>query len=200
MDSWEQQSEKQIQQKAVHNNQDVSVVEVKNAITGETMFILKSKLNEFNHRIEKDGTIVFLPGKRPDKSHNERGCLIFIFLFITSLAILGGFIIKKELKANKHHINTISGIYQDDKRIIISDVNTKEERLIEYNGYKDKFAKQNQLPDFEEQVNKSKVGDTVIFVSPDYETRRKFVLDEKNRLHLNKDSIIMRTIRNIKQK
>ena len=100
------------------------------------------------------------------------------------------FVIKKEFKANKRHINTISGIYQDDKRIIISDVNTKEERLIEYSGYKDKFAKQNQLPDFEEQINKSKVGDTVVFVSPDYEERRKFVLDARNRLHLNKDSII----------
>ena len=172
----------------MQNNKDVSVVKVKNAFTGEDMFILKSKLNEFNHRIKKDGTIVFLPEKRPDNSHNEYGCLIFIFLFIASLVTLGGFVIKKEFKANKHHINTISGIYQDDKRIIISDVNTKEERLIEYN-----VTKQNQSLEFEKQVGKSRVGDTVIFVSPDYESRRKFVLDTQNRLYLNKDSIMVRT-------
>ena len=199
MDSWEQQSEEQILQKPVHNNRDMSVVKVKNAFTGDEIFILKSKLNEFNHRIEKDGSIVFLPDKRPDNLHNDHGCLVFIFLFIASLATFGGFVVKKEFKENKRHINTISGIYQDDKRIIISDVNTKEERLIEYSGYKDKFARQNQLPEFEEQIDKSKVGDTVVFVSPDYETRRKFVLDGPNRLHLNKDSIIMRT-KKIKQR
>ena len=183
----------------MQNNNDVSVVKVKNAFTGDEMFILKSKLNEFNHRTKKDGTIVFVPEKRPDNSHNERGCLIFIFLFVASLATLGVFLIKKEFKANQRHPNTISGIYEKDGRIIISDVNTKEERLIEYSGYKDKFARQNQLPDFEEQINKSKVGDTVVFVSPDYETRRKFVLDTQNRLHLNRDSIIMRT-KKMKQK
>lgn len=195
MDNWEQPSEK----KPVSNNRDMSVVKVKNAITGETMFMLKYKLNEFNHRIDTDGNIIYIPERIPDRSHSERGCLIFIFVFMASLATLGVFVIKKEFKANKRHINTISGIYQDDKRIIISDINTKEERLIEYNGYKDRFAKQNQLPEFEEQIDKSKVGDTVVFVSPDYETRRKFVLDGPNRLHLNKDSIIMRT-KKIKQR
>ena len=192
MDSWEQESEKNISQKPTHNNRDMSVVKVKNAITGETMFMLKYKLNEFNHRIEHDGTIIYIPEKIPDNSRTERGCLIFIFLFLASLATLGGVIIKKEYKANKNHKNTISGIYEKDKRIIISDVNTKEERMIEYAGYKDKFAKQNQLPEFEEQVKLSNIGDTVMFVSSNYDARRKFVLDTQNRLHLNRDSIVSR--------
>ncbi len=177
----------------MQNNNDAIVVEVKNAITGETMYILKSKLNEFNHRIEKDGTIIFTPEIRNDNSRNESGCLLFLLLFSASVATACGFIIHKEYKANKQHPNVISGIYETDKRIIISDVNTHEERMIEYDGYKDKSAKQNQLPEFEEQVKKSNVGDTVIFISPNYEKRMKFALDAKNRLFLNKDSIIIRT-------
>lgn len=193
MDSWEQESEKHISQKPAHNNRDVSVVKVKNALTGETMFMPKYKLNEFNHRIDTDGTIIYIPEKIPDKSCSERGCLIFILLFLASLATLGVFVIKKEYKANKKHPNTISAIYEKDKKIIISDVNTKEERIIEYDGYKDKFAKQNQLPEFEEQMKLSNIGDTVMFVSPKYDDRRKFALDTQNRLYLNKDSIISRT-------
>lgn len=195
MDNWEQPSEK----KPVANNRDMSVVKVKNAFTGDEMFILKSKLNEFNHRIEKDGTIIFTPEIRKDNSRNESGCLLFLLLFSASVATACGFIIYKEYKANKQHHNVISGIYENDKRIIISDVNTHEERMIEYSGYEDKYAEQNQLPQFEEQVKKSNVGDTVTFASPNYEKRRNFVLDTQNRLHLNKDSIIMRT-KKMKQK
>jgi len=189
MDNWEQKSEK----KPVPNNRDMCVVKAKNAITGEIMFMPKYKLNEFNHRIDTDGTIIYIPEKIPDKSRGERGCLIFILLFLASLATVGVVVINKEYKANKKHPNTISGMYEKDKKIIISDASTKEERIIEYNGYKDKFAKQNQLPEFEEQVKLSNIGDTVMFVSPKYDDRRKFALDAQNRLYLNKDSIIIRT-------
>lgn len=190
MDGREQQPEKQIEQKPT--KKDFSVVKVKNAFTGKTMFIMKFELNEFNHRVDHDGTIIYTPEKTPDNSHNERGCLIFILLFLASFITFGAFMVKKEFKANKQHPNTIAGIYEQDNKIIISDVNTKEERMIEYNGYKDKFAKQNKMPPFEEQVSNSNIGDTVMFVSPDYESRRKFALDMKNRLYLNRDSIILR--------
>jgi hypothetical protein len=189
MDNWEQQPEK----KPAPNKRDFSVVKVKNAITGEIMFMPKYKLNEFNHRIDSDGTIIYIPEKIPDKSRGERGCLIFILAFLASLATIGGVIVKREFKANKKHPNTISCIYEKDKKIVISDVDTKEERIIEYNGYKDKFAKQNKLPEFEKQVKLSNIGDTVMFVSSNYDTRRKFVLDTQNRLYLNKDSILSRT-------
>lgn len=177
----------------MQNNSDAIVVEAKNAINGETIYILKSKLNEFNHRIEKDGTIIFIPETRNNNSCNESGCAVFLFLFVLSIATACGVVMYKEYKANKKHPNVISGIYDKDKKIIISDVNTHVERMIEYAGYKDKFAEQNQLPEFEEQIKQSNIGDTVIFVSPNYEKREKFVLDSRNRLYLNKDSIIMRT-------
>lgn len=178
-------------------NNDNTVIKVINSVTGDSAYILKSKLDEYEHKTDKDGNIIVIPKTKPNLSQNENSCapgcfLIFAVLFTVSLVAGCGFIVQKEYKANKRHPNIISYIGEQDKTLIISDTNNKEERLIKYDGYKDKFAKENKLPEFEEQVKKSKVGDTVMFVSPNYDTRRKFVLDTQNRLYLNKDSIISR--------
>ena len=62
-----------------------------------------------------------------------RGCMATV-IFIMLGTMMGGlvFLAKHEYKHNKKHPNVISYMNETDKKIIISDVKTKEERLLDY--------------------------------------------------------------------
>ena len=178
------------------NNKD-DFVKAINSLTGDTIFVLKSQLKDIEHKIDSNGNIHVIPSKK-HKSNEQipnpnNGCILaFCVLFTVCMGIGCIFMMKKEYKENKQHKNVISYIDNSDKTIVISDVKTNEQRMINYDGYKDVFAKQNKLPEFEEQVKHSNIGDTVVFVSPKYDDKKIFVLDIKNRLSLNKDSVVSR--------
>lgn len=173
---------------------DNDVIEVVNTKTNETKYISRRDLNDPQKYVvynDKDGVMYVLKRQEYDNMKKEydqmRGCML-ICLFIMTGMLLGGFVWLgiKTYEREHRHPNTISYINDQDKKIIISDSKTNEERMIDYS----------EMQTFQNKVKYSKVGDPVKFSSPDYKARRVFKLDPKaecqHYLYLNTDSITAR--------
>ena len=128
-----------------------------------------------------------------EQSRTANGCFA-LFAFVFTMLITGSLVllVTKEYKNNKKHKNVISCMYDKEKKIVISDVDTHIERTINYAGYKLKKLPTDSITDFETQIKHSKTGDTVLFVAPKYSKQTTFEMNDQNRLYLNQDSIIAR--------
>ena len=127
------------------------------------------------------------------------GCFtLFVVVFITALFTGVYLITIDQYKKNKRHVNTISAINENDKKIVISDVNTGKKRTIDYNGYGLYHSvNYDYMPTFQDAVRYSKIGDTVVFISSKYDKQTNFEMqDPKNKskhtLLLNMDSVFKR--------
>ena len=123
------------------------------------------------------------PEQLQKENNKVRGCMAAITIAML-IAVMGGivFFIKEYVKKNKKHPNVISGIYDKDKKIIVYDINTNTERMIDY-------SKLENYSWFKEALQVSKTGDTVMFVAPKYDDRIIFELNATNKLFFNNDSI-----------
>lgn len=119
---------------------------------------------------------------------------LVLFFALLSCGIV--FLLKQnqEPMEPKGHLNKISILDTIHHKILITDIETNEERLLKYSDI-DSFNIK-----FKDSLRYTLVGDTIEFFSPDYSKRVCFDINNKNILTFNRQNIIARkTIDTINQ-
>lgn len=177
------------------NTKNRDFITVINPSNGEKKQISKAELEKTKELVVLESTNgdVFATtreeyNKLADKMH---GCfMVFIAVFLLVIGSGVTFIAIDQYEKNKKHINVIANIDNKNKQIILSDVSTGKDRIVDYHEYNKKIGNLT----FQDMVKHSNIGDTVAFVAPDYDKKGCFELKTKqqNRLILNKDSVLAR--------
>ncbi len=170
-------------------------VTVINPSNGKTKQISKAELEKTKELVileSTNGDVFATTREEYNKLGDKmRGCFI-VFASFFILLMAGGITLISidQYEKNKKHINVIANINNKDKQITITDINTGKNRTVDYREYN----KKTENLTFQNMVNHSNIGDTVAFVSPNYDKKGFFELKTKyqNRLILNKDSVLTR--------